>query len=118
MTFVNYFVQDQFDPPATIQVAGIDATELLLALQEPPGFTHDPSYGVPKTVQSDGNGSVLDRLFVTTPTGVPPNFYALVDQQLTVSGFTFGEHQIQEYFGTFGQVTFGQVWNSIVKIVP
>ena len=79
---------------------------------------HSTDSNSDSAVQSDGNGSVLDRLFVTTPTGVPPNFYALVDQQLTVSGFTFGEHQIQEYFGTFGQVTFGQVWNSIVKIVP
>jgi hypothetical protein len=109
---VTYFVEDQFgtdQSPSIIAVAGIDVTELLDVLQQSHPSAFDPPEGTPRTVQTNVEGKINDNLSVTSPGGVPANFSATVDQQWTVTGFIFGQHQLISYGQTYATVSVSKV---------
>jgi len=113
ITNITYFVEDQFgtaQSPSLLQVSGMDVTELLLVIQQSdPSVVLDPPEGVPRTAQTIAQGSVDDHLSVTAVGGVPNGYSDMIDQQFTVTGFTFGQHQIQRHLQTYATVDLARV---------
>ncbi len=112
LTNITYVVEDQFgtaNSPSQLLVPGIDVTELLLVIQQSdPTVVLDPAEGVPRTDQTTAEG-FQDRLYVTATGGVPNGYNDMIDQQFTVTGFTFGQHQIQRHLQTYATVDLARV---------
>jgi hypothetical protein len=87
----------------------MDVTELLLVIQQSHQATLTPPEGMPRTVQTNIEGKIEDQLSVIASAGVPDSFHSLLDQQWTVTGFTFGQHQILEFFQEFARVAYSKL---------
>ena len=106
LTTLAYSVYDQGDlGNGNIEVAGINATEVLQTVSNPFNVDFDPADNIPRNNPTNDSGAVWDQLSATLAGGLPANFSASRTQSWTLSGFALTPQNTQTYGPTYATVS-------------
>jgi hypothetical protein len=103
LTNIVYFIVDQLSPPLAIEIAGMNATEVLTTNFQNAPATFVPADGQPRTVSTNSNASFSDQL--TVQGYPPPNFSAGRTQTFTIAGFSGFQNRTITYFPTYATIS-------------
>jgi hypothetical protein len=103
LTNITYYVKDQFGQ--TIEIQGLDTTEVLSTVSMSTPVTFTPPDNIPQNGSSNSNGSIFDYLYVLTQGGgLPGDFRATRNQSWTLRGYLLSPTQVQNYYPTYATV--------------
>lgn len=107
VTWITYYVRDQFDQ--TVELQGIQVTETLNTVSISHPIAFNPPDNEPASASSNAGGAVLDRLSVEYSEPIPANFTATRNQVLRLRDAILWPTQVQTYNSTYAQITYGAV---------